>query len=132
MLDCMKSRGIEKTVIKISDSIWFGYRKHQNEESGFIDTSMLSMVFDGYILNKEELFNELRKYFDSSFVSSAKIIYTSYMEWGVNAFKKLNGIFAIAIWDKQKKQLILVRDRFGIKSLYYYQNSKKIIFCLGN
>jgi len=127
MLDCMKSRGIEKTVIKISDSIWFGYRKHQNEESGFVNTPKLCVIFDGYIINKHELISEMKEHFDY-LPSSVDIVYASYVKWGVDAIKKLDGAFAIAIWDGYKNQIILARDNFGIKPLYYYLDNHRLIF----
>ena len=42
-----------------------------------------------------------------------------YEEWGVNGFKMLEGIFSFAIWDNSLKKLFLIRDRLGVKPLYY-------------
>ena len=51
-----------------------------------------------------------------------------YEELGVQCFEKLDGMYAIAIWDGNKRKLILARDRFGEKPLYYYVNAGSIAF----
>jgi asparagine synthase (glutamine-hydrolysing) len=48
------------------------------------------------------------------------VVLRAYRKWGVHAFAKLRGMFALGIWDARQKELVLARDRFGIKPLYYY------------
>ena len=55
------------------------------------------------------------------------IIY-AYQEWGTDCFNKLNGMFAIAIYDKSKNELILARDRIGKKPLYYYHKLGHFVY----
>ena len=78
------------------------------------------ITFNGEIYNYKELKNELIKknvYFKSN--SDTEVILEAYKFWGIEFVKKLRGMFAFAIWDDLKKKLILARDPFGIKPLYY-------------
>jgi len=76
-------------------------------------------------------FRELRKklehkyYFKSN--SDAEVLLYSFIEWGEDFIKKIDGMFAIAIFNKKNKNLIIYRDRVGIKPLYYYHNNNYLI-----
>lgn len=85
------------------------------------------ITFNGEIYNYLELRKELKDYpFKSD--SDTEVILNAYAEYGVNCVSKLNGIFAFAIWDSQKKELFLARDHNGVKPLYYFWNGEKLIF----
>jgi asparagine synthase (glutamine-hydrolysing) len=88
-----------------------------------------TIVFNGEIYNFLELKRELKN-LDIKFItnSDTEVVLKSYQEWGVKCFSKLNGMFALAIYDNQKKELIIARDQFGIKPLYFYKNSSFFIF----
>ncbi|MGD9153208.1 MAG: asparagine synthase (glutamine-hydrolyzing) [Gammaproteobacteria bacterium] len=87
------------------------------------------LVFNGEIYNYRELQQQLigkgRRFISHT---DTEIILALYEEYGEEAFKKLNGMFAIALWDQRKKSLFLVRDRFGIKPLYYSFVGSSLIF----
>ena len=51
-----------------------------------------------------------------------------FKEWRYELFQKLNGMFAFSIYDKRNKELLLVRDRMGIKPLYYIYRQNQILF----
>ncbi len=85
----------------------------------------ISVVFNGEIYNFKELRNDLIKegYTFRSQTDTEVIVYL-YEKYGIPFVELLNGMFAIAIWDNNSKKLILIRDRLGIKPLYYtYQNN---------
>jgi asparagine synthase (glutamine-hydrolysing) len=78
------------------------------------------VTYNGEIFNYRALRNELRAAghdFDSQ--TDTEVLVHGYEEWGVELFARLNGIFAVAIWDNHEGRLLLARDRFGTKPLYY-------------
>ncbi|HEX4957015.1 MAG TPA: asparagine synthase (glutamine-hydrolyzing) [Lacibacter sp.] len=81
----------------------------------------LTIVFNGEIYNFMELRRTLEHYgFQFTTQSDTEVILKAYAHWGVEAFEYFNGMFALALWDEKKQQLILARDHAGIKPLYYY------------
>lgn len=91
----------------------------------------VSIVYNGEVYNFADIREELEScgYCFKSRCDTEVILY-AYRRWGVECFSRFNGMFAIAIWDNRKNELILVRDRMGVKPLYYYHNplSGDIIF----
>lgn len=84
----------------------------------------ISVVFNGEIYNYRELKEELKDY---SFLSNCdtEVIIAAYLKWGETFVQKMNGMFAIALIDKQKDTLFLYRDRMGKKPLYYYTDNSQ-------
>ncbi|MFT6690591.1 MAG: asparagine synthase (glutamine-hydrolyzing) [Colwellia sp.] len=60
--------------------------------------------------------------------SDTEVVLKAYIEYGVDCLQHFNGMFAIAIWDGNKKELFLARDRLGVKPVYYYQTQDEFIF----
>ena len=87
-----------------------------------------TIVFNGEIYNFLELKEELKEKYTFKTKTDTEVILKGYEEWGTEVLKKLRGMFAIAIWDKDKKELFLARDQWGIKPLYYYQNNSTFMF----
>lgn len=80
----------------------------------------LVIVYNGEVYNFQELRNALEKknhIFKTK--TDTEVIIHGYEEWGLDVTKYLRGMFSFAIWDKNKKELFLARDGFGIKPLYY-------------
>jgi len=78
------------------------------------------IVYNGELYNTEELRGELKARghcFKGH--SDTEVLLHSFMEWGTDAFTRLNGIFAFAIWQSNPKRLILCRDRLGVKPLFF-------------
>jgi asparagine synthase (glutamine-hydrolysing) len=78
------------------------------------------VVQNGELYNYRELTHELRRA-GHRFATACdtEIHVHGYEEWGLGLFERLRGMFAVAIWDAKRKRLVLARDRFGIKPLYY-------------
>lgn len=87
------------------------------------------VVCNGEIYNYKELIKYLNaKNHRFSTNSDSEVIVHLYEEFGLEFASKLEGMFAIAIWDERVKRLVLCRDRAGIKPLFYYKDPEKIIF----
>lgn len=85
------------------------------------------LTFNGEIYNYQTLKREIGDYSYKS-GSDTEVILAAYEKWGIEAFKRFNGIFAFALWDHKTHALHLVRDRAGIKPLYYFWDGKRLIF----
>lgn len=89
----------------------------------------LSISFNGEVYNYKELRNSLIEHgYKFRTKSDTEVILSGYKEHGFNFFKKMKGMWALAIIDKDKKELILSRDRFGEKPLYYHNNNDGFYF----
>ena len=93
------------------------------------DDAGLAMIFNGEIYNYVELREELRA-LGHQFRSTGdgEVILRAYEQWGVDCLSRLNGMFAIAIWDTRKRQLFLARDRFGEKPLFIARTPRGLVF----
>ncbi|MCA2981057.1 MAG: asparagine synthase (glutamine-hydrolyzing), partial [Myxococcaceae bacterium] len=87
------------------------------------------VVFNGEIYNFQELRAELETLghrFRSR--SDTEVILEAWLEWGERSIRRLDGMFAIALWDSRTRQLVLARDRTGKKPLYVYEDAEKLVF----
>lgn len=100
-----------------------GQQPMQTEDGRFVIT------YNGEIYNYRELRKELEAR-GARFLtqSDTEVILQAHEHWGDDAIARLNGIFAYALWDKQTQRLLLVRDRAGIKPLYYSSGPDGIAF----
>lgn len=93
------------------------------------DNGKLKVIFNGEIYNFKEIRRSLEKLghvFRTQ--SDTEVILAAYAEWGKECFRHFNGMFALAIWDEEEKEIILARDHGGIKPLYYYLDGGVLIF----
>ena len=87
------------------------------------------LVYNGEIFNFVEIQKELKSLgwkFNSK--SDTEVVLKSLVQWGKKAVEKFNGQFAFAFWNKQDGSILLARDRYGIKPLYYMELSNNYIF----
>ncbi len=99
---------------------------HQPMASAKGDTQI---IFNGEIYNFQELRKELQSLghvFTTK--TDTEVILASYAEWGKNCFTRFNGMYALAIWDEPKSEIVLARDHAGMKPLYYYADNKVLFF----
>ena len=89
------------------------------------------LTYNGEIYNHAEIRSELEetgKYQWKTHHSDTEVILHAFEEWGIDCIHKFRGMFAFAIWDTRKRELWLVRDRIGIKPLYYSIHHGRITF----
>jgi len=95
----------------------------------FNENNSLVVVYNGEIYNYLELCEDLkRKGHRFKTQCDTEVILHSYEEYGSDFLTRFNGMFVFALYDKRKKELIIARDRAGIKPLYYYYNNGKFLF----
>ena len=89
----------------------------------------LTITYNGEIYNYIELRDELLS-LGSVFQgnSDTEVLLEAYRHWGTECLSKLNGMFAFAIWDENKKRMFAARDRFGQKPFFYFKNSNLFAF----
>jgi len=132
MSKVLKKRTLSDDAMYIGINAGLLHRKRVNTEQAIlyeINNEIYVVAYNGEIFNKKEVKDELieRGYeFDNN--SDTDLIVKSFVEWGEECCEKLNGIFAFAIWQESKKRLYLVRDRIGVKPLFYYPYNGGIIF----
>lgn len=92
-------------------------------------TGRALIVFNGEVYNYRELRAELShrgRQFRTS--SDTEVILNAYLEYGVGAFPRFNGMFAFAIWDRRERELVLARDSYGVKPLYLTTTPRGLAF----
>lgn len=87
------------------------------------------LIFNGELYNYKALRNELISHgFRFHSDSDTEVVLKAFIHWGESAFLKFNGMYAMALYSRLDNQLILLRDRIGIKPLYYYQSEEYLVF----
>lgn len=94
------------------------------------DGRLLAVItYSGEVYNFRELRSELvRRGHQLATASDTEVVLLSYVEWGESFVDRLNGMFAFAIWDVLREQLVLARDRMGVKPLYYHPTLGGVVF----
>ncbi len=91
--------------------------------------NQVCLVFNGEIYNFRELRAELEAAGHSFRThGDAEVIMQAYLHEGERCFERLDGMFAIALWDRRTQTLLLARDKFGEKPLYYSHDAKRLLF----
>jgi len=102
---------------------------HGGDQPIVTDDGNTAIVFNGEIYNHVELRGELEKLghkFHSH--SDTEMVLHAFVEWDTACFSKLRGMFAIALWSKSSRRLVLARDRMGIKPLYIGRKGEDLFF----
>jgi asparagine synthase (glutamine-hydrolysing) len=134
MCDLMVHRGPNDAGYHVDERVALGMRRlsiidlstgHQpiyNEDRSVVT------ILNGEIYNYLELKDQYLKEHTFTTNSDTEVLVHLYEEMGIRMVNVLNGMFAFAMWDVKKKTLFLVRDRIGIKPLYYYHRNGNLVF----
>lgn len=136
MRDALEHRGPDDKGLFINQNIGLGHRRlsildtstagHQPFRS---DDGRYIMVYNGEIYNFKSFYPDLKANgFSIKTSSDTEVLLKLFELYGLQMLPKLNGMFAIAIWDSHLKKLTLIRDRMGVKPLYYSQFNDTIYF----
>lgn len=137
MTNTLSKRGPDEENFYFSSHCNLGHRRliiidAQNGKQPMSTTynnSTYTIVYNGQLYNANDLRKELIEAgFSFNGYCDTEVILKAYIHFGSKIFEKLNGIFSFAIWNNEKKELILVRDHFGIKPLFYTITNNSIIF----
>lgn len=138
MLNSLKHRGPDDEGVEVfsldSCSIFLGHRR-----LSIIDISSnghqpmlyehLAIIYNGEVYNFKDIRQDLISEgysFDSN--SDTEVILKSYHFWGIDCVERFRGMFAFAIYDSEQQEIIIFRDRAGVKPLYYSQTDNALIF----
>lgn len=135
-LDAISHRGPDGEGRFENDRILLGHRRlaiidlsHSGDQPMIDPGSGVTIIFNGEIYNYIEVREELRASgveFRSG--SDTEVLLQAYLRWGTEMFSRLNGMWAFAIWDPRSGSLLLSRDRFGVKPLYYAEVDGRLLF----
>ena len=135
MAKMLHHRGPNDEGYFIDDNIGLGFKRlsiidiANGAQPMFSDDKSVTVVFNGEIYNYQTLRHELKKngvIFKTN--SDTEVVLKSYIYYGLDFIEKLRGMFAIAILDKNIREIILVRDRLGKKPLFYHNSNKRFSF----
>ncbi|NBI30099.1 asparagine synthase (glutamine-hydrolyzing) [Chengkuizengella marina] len=140
MMNTIVHRGPDSGGVFSDEIVTFGFRRlmiidlvEEGNQPMYNEDESCVLIFNGEIYNYQELRDDLIKK-GHEFVSKtdSEVILHGYEEYGVDILQKLRGMFAFAIWDSKKETMFLARDFFGIKPLYYTQNTLDHSFIFGS
>lgn len=138
-LPCMRHRGPDDAGTWNDDDVVFGFNRlsiidlehsHQPLRWGPPENpERYALTFNGEIYNYVELREELQDHgYEFRTSGDSETIVVGYHHWGEEVVEHLRGMFAIAVWDSEKRTLFLARDQFGIKPLFYATTDKGTVF----
>lgn len=138
MTDTMACRGPDADGVWLSEHAFLGHRRlavidieggTQPMITTLTPDRKLILVFSGEVYNYKELREELTaKGHRFTTASDTEVVLRAHIEWGTAALDRFNGMYAYALWDTATEELLLARDRMGVKPLYYYPTPDGVLF----
>jgi asparagine synthase (glutamine-hydrolysing) len=137
MVAALHHRGPDDSAIFIAPGIALGHARlairdlSPDGRQPFADPSgRVTVSYNGEIYNDQEIRAELTRDFGFAFRTSCdtEVIPLGYLAWGEQIFDRLEGMFAVALWDRDERRLVLARDGIGIKPLFYSEQAGTVRF----
>ena len=135
MAEVLAHRGPDEQGLYLSGPVGFAHRRlsiidlASGQQPMKSPDGQVCLIYNGELYNYPELKVELeQKGYVFRTRSDTEVLLALYLYYGLDAFPKINGMFACAFWDHRTRQLVLARDRFGKKPLFYYQNAHTLLF----
>ncbi|ASK64114.1 asparagine synthase (glutamine-hydrolyzing) [Virgibacillus phasianinus] len=137
MTETLSLRGPDDTQVWISQHAAFGHKRlavvdldggrqpMSKDHNGVTYT----LVYNGELYNTEDLRRDLlNRGYQFVTTSDTEVLLTAYIEWKEKCVQYLNGIYAFGVWDQEKEQLFMARDRLGVKPLFYMESDGHFLF----
>jgi len=136
MADAIRHRGPDGDGFYTHGGLGFGHRRlaiidlsHEGDQPMVTADGRYALIFNGEIYNFRELRAELQNVgYRFRSTGDSEVVLNAFVEWGIRAIERFNGMFALAVWDRDQRELYLARDRYGIKPLYYAVFNNSLIF----
>ncbi|RDH43201.1 asparagine synthase (glutamine-hydrolyzing) [Zooshikella ganghwensis] len=136
MTDAIAHRGPDGEGQWIDGNVGIGHRRlavldlsPAGQQPMISSSHRYILSYNGEVYNYKELKIELEAegyWFRSQ--TDSEVVLNALTAWGVKALKRFNGMFALVLWDRKERTLLLARDRYGIKPLYYSQQNNNFVF----
>ncbi|MBN8703765.1 MAG: asparagine synthase (glutamine-hydrolyzing) [Bacteroidetes bacterium] len=131
----IKHRGPDDNGVWTEGAIGFGHTRLSiidlsslGHQPMFSNDRKLVLVYNGELYNFKELKSELQSSYAFKTNSDTEVILAAYQKWGVDCLKRFDGMFAFALYDYNDNQVIVARDRLGVKPLYYNYSNSTLLF----
>jgi len=127
-------RGPDGDGFFVHENVGFAHRRlaiidpNAGVQPFYSDDKSVAITYNGEVYNYIELRRELEGDFPFHTQSDTEVVIKSYQKWGISCLERFRGMFAFAIYDKNKNKVFIVRDRVGIKPLYYYLSPQRLVF----
>jgi asparagine synthase (glutamine-hydrolysing) len=134
-LNLISHRGPDNSAYFSDSNIFLGHTRlsiqdltNNGNQPMFSSDGRYVIIFNGEIYNHLEIREYLNNDYKFISTSDTETVLYAFIKFGPSFLQKLNGIFAMAIYDLQENDLFIARDHFGVKPLYIYQDAKQFIF----
>jgi asparagine synthase (glutamine-hydrolysing) len=135
MMRILKHRGPDDEGVYLCDHIGLGHVRlsiidlsKAGHQPMFDESGRYCILHNGEVYNYVEIRQKLEDKYRFMSLTDTEVLLYSYIEWGTGCLERLNGMFAFAIYDTEKNELFIARDRFGIKPLYYCIDDTSFVF----
>jgi asparagine synthase (glutamine-hydrolysing) len=135
MTNALAHRGPDGEGIFHSGGVGLGHRRlaiidpEAGKQPFFNDDGAMVLVYNGEVYNYREIRDDLKTESVFRTRSDTEVVLHAWEKWGPACLERFRGMFAFALYDARQRAVFLVRDRVGIKPLYYHLSGKRLVFC---
>lgn len=136
MTDSLIHRGPDAGGYLVNNDLGFGHRRlsildlSPGANQPFVSPcKRFTLLFNGEIFNFQDFYPELKnKGYQFQTSSDTEVLLFLLMEYGIKVLSRLNGFFAFSFWDEERRELVLVKDRYGVKPLFWQETDEYLVY----